>query len=66
MQKEPDLNGKNTSSEYSDRPLVCQQIFTFNLYKYTCLSKVKLVYNEHPWEPKLVDVGDRWSLFRGH
>jgi len=33
---------------------------------YTRLSKVKYVYNDHPWEPKLVDVGDRWSLFRGH
>ncbi len=26
----------------------------------------KLVYNDHPWDPKIVAVGDRWSLFRGH
>jgi hypothetical protein len=26
---------------------------------------VKLVYNDHPWDPKFVAVVDRWSLFRG-
>ena len=27
---------------------------------------VKPVYNDHPWDPKIVAVVDRWSLFRGH
>ncbi len=26
---------------------------------------VKPVYNGHPWDPKIVAVVDRWSLFRG-
>ncbi len=30
------------------------------------LNTVKLVYNDHPWDPKIVAVVDRWSLFRGH
>ena len=29
------------------------------------LSTVKPVYNDHPWDPKMVAVVDRWSLFRG-
>ncbi len=32
---------------------------------YSCASKVKHVYNDHPWDPKIVIVVDRWSLFRG-
>jgi len=24
------------------------------------------VYNDHPWDPKIVAVVDSWSLFRGH
>ena len=28
-------------------------------------STVKPVYNDHPWDPKIVAVVDRWSLFRG-
>ena len=24
------------------------------------------MYNDHPWDPKIVAVIDRWSLFRGH
>jgi len=27
---------------------------------------VKLVYNDHPRDPKLLSVIDRWSLFGGH
>ncbi len=27
---------------------------------------VKPVYNDHPWDPKVVAVVGRWSLFRGH
>ncbi len=27
---------------------------------------VKLVYNDHPCDPKIVAVVDTWSLFRGH
>ncbi len=27
---------------------------------------VKPVYNDHPWDPKIVAVGDKWSLFRSH
>ena len=29
------------------------------------LSTVKPVYNDHPWDPKIVAVVDRWSLFKG-
>ena len=29
-------------------------------------NTVKLVYNDHPRDPKIVAVVDRWSLFRGH
>ncbi len=35
--------------------------FEFHAY----LSTVKLVYNDHLWDPKFVAVVDRWSLFRG-
>ena len=27
---------------------------------------VKLVYNDHPWDPKIMAVVDKWSLFKGH
>ncbi len=30
------------------------------------MCSVKLVYNDHPWDHKIVAVVDRWSLFRGH
>jgi hypothetical protein len=26
----------------------------------------KLVYNDHPWDPKIVAVADNQSLFRGY
>ena len=28
-------------------------------------SQTKLVYNDNPWDPKIVAAVDRWSLFRG-
>jgi hypothetical protein len=28
-------------------------------------NTVKPVYNDHPWDPEIVAVVDRWSLFRG-
>ena len=28
------------------------------------MDTVKPVYNDHPWDPKIVAVVDRWSLFR--
>ncbi len=31
----------------------------------TNMCTVKLVYNDHPWDPEFVAVIDRWSLFRG-
>jgi hypothetical protein len=31
-----------------------------------CNSTVKLVYNDHPWDTKILAVVDRKSLFRGH
>ena len=34
---------------------------TINIHQYT----VKPVYND-PWDPKIVTVVDRWSLFRGN
>jgi len=36
--------------------------FAFNFFQNT----VKLVYNDHPRDPKIVAVMDRWSLFGGH
>ena len=27
---------------------------------------VKVVYNDHPWDPKIVAVVDRLLLYRGH
>ncbi len=30
------------------------------------LCTVKPLYNDHPWDPKIVSVVDRCSLFRGH
>jgi hypothetical protein len=29
-------------------------------------STLKPVYNNHSWDPKIMAVVDRWSLFRGH
>jgi hypothetical protein len=29
-------------------------------------SAVKPAHNDHPWDPKIVAVIDRWSLLRGH
>ena len=29
------------------------------------INTVKPVYNDHSWDPKIVVVIDRWSLFRG-
>jgi len=34
---------------------------TKDIFSYT----VKLLYNDHPWDPKFVAVADRWLLFRG-
>ena len=28
--------------------------------------QVKLVYNDHPWDPKIEAVINRWSMFKGH
>jgi hypothetical protein len=30
------------------------------------LSTFKPLYNDHPWDPKIVVVVDRWSLLKGH
>jgi len=30
------------------------------------VSTVKPVYNDHHWDPKIVAVVERWSLFKGH
>jgi hypothetical protein len=38
----------------------------FNKSSIFFATTVKLVYNDHPWDPKIVAVVDRWSLFRGH
>jgi hypothetical protein len=29
------------------------------------MCTVKPVYNDHPWDPKMVAAVDRWLLFRG-
>ncbi len=33
--------------------------------RYKFRATVKLVYNDHPWDPKFVAIVDRWSFFRG-
>ncbi len=38
--------------------------FCFEINLKNC-NTVKPVYNNHPWDPKIVAVVDRWSLFRG-
>jgi hypothetical protein len=40
----------------------------YSFWTLTFLSRnaVKRVYNDHPRDPKIVVVADRWSLFRGH
>ncbi len=41
-------------------------IFKSNYVDFTNKTTVKLVYNDHPWDPNIVAVVDRWSLFSGH
>ncbi len=52
------------------RVAVAQPPPEFNPTKYLLLltntNTVKPVYNDHPWDPKIVAVVDRWSLFSGH
>ncbi len=45
----------NAIDKYSKNWLTCNE--------FACT--VKLVYNDHPRDPKFVAVVDRWSLFRG-
>jgi hypothetical protein len=33
---------------------------------FVIIGTVKPVYNDHPRDPKIVAVVDRWSLFGGH
>ena len=41
-------------------------ILMFKLLLFWFEITVKPVYNDHPWDPKIVAAVDRWSLFRGH
>ena len=36
------------------------------LYNYFRSTTIKDVYNDQTWDPKIVIIVDRWSLFRGH
>ncbi len=36
------------------------------MISYTFEDTFKPVYNDHPWDPKIVAVVDKWSLFRGY
>ncbi len=29
-------------------------------------TTVKPLYNDHPWDPKIVAVVEKWSFFKGH
>jgi len=40
-------------------------VHTTRSYTKVLCYTVKLVYNDHPWDPKFVVIVDRWSLFRG-
>jgi len=44
-------------------------LFVYYRSKYVnvsgCISK-KMSNNDHPWDPIIVVIVDRWSLFRGH
>ncbi len=52
------LEGKNKSIQWS---------LTYILEIQFCLEEkiVKLVYNDYPWDPKIVAIVDRWSYDRG-
>ncbi len=38
-----------------------ESLLSLKIYLYI----IKPVYNGQPWDPKIVAVVDRWSLFRG-
>ena len=43
-----------------------EQICCITDYFYNLSYTVKSVYNDYPWDPKIVVAVDRWLLFRGH
>ena len=47
---------------------MCTFLTKVSIYKFIDLitCTVKLVYNNHPRDPKIVAFVDRWSLFGGH
>jgi hypothetical protein len=54
--KNPDMNVSLEPEEESRDGKVLLVILTYT---------VKYEYHNHPWDPKIVAVVDRWSLFRG-
>ena len=48
-------------------PKVEQSLFLVSFsHIHTQRNTVNPGYNDHPWDPKIVVVVDRWSLLRGH
>ncbi len=45
---------------------IINKLFKLQLSFIAVTRTVKPVYNDHPWDRKMVAVVDRWSLFRGH
>jgi hypothetical protein len=41
---------------------VCTSVLSFMKF----YDAIKIVYNDHNCDPKIVAVVDRWSMFRGH
>ena len=47
--------------------LYFKRIYYFEKKSYVhFVDTIKPVFNDHPWDPKIVAVVDSWSLFRGH
>jgi hypothetical protein len=57
--------GPKGNSNFIPYKLKCEFVITMTFVnKFDCT--IKPVYNDHPRDPKIVVVVDRWSLFRGH
>ncbi len=53
-------------TKFGNARLMAQTLTIKPSFSITSSYTVKLVYNDHPWDSKIVAVVDRWSLLRGH
>ncbi len=49
-------------SGYRDPLKIANDVYVLEAFAF----KVKPVFNDHPWDSKIVAIVDRWSLFKGH